>query len=59
MKKPLPVAPVKFPNRVKLDLHPEKLSGPTPILDKPFTLDPGAGKAKPEKPSKTLFRKGT
>ena len=30
----------------------------TPMLDRPFVNDLTAGKAAPEKPSKTLFRKG-
>ena len=33
--------------------------GTTPRLDRPFVNDLTAGKAAPEKPYKTLFRKGT
>ena len=55
-KKSLPLPPVKFPNRVHLDLTREPDDPRTPGLDRVFKLDPGAGKGEPPKASKTLFR---
>lgn len=56
-----PLVPTRFPDRVDkipFDLHAEQLRGPTPELDRKVVIDPTIGKAAPDKPSKTLFRKG-
>lgn len=56
MKQPLPLAAVRFPNRISLNLHADREDATTPVLDARPTISMTAGLGEVPTPSKTRFR---